>query len=268
MQLLKKEKFGNNPHKCAIISCVHSNEDAGLKIFNLLKKNSADLNFTLITITITKEEKSKKSMNLNRLFNLPSCLLMNKSKESSLARKLHKEMMKYELVIDIHSTNFKTPPYWIVVNLTPLIEKIIMLSNISNVLILNYKNSLISIAKDAVGIEIGDNNDKKNIINAYKNLESILLNFEEINTGNFKKRKLNYFVHIGEFKKDFIDRLNKKIKDFQLIRQDILLGYKANRKVYSPLGFYPLWTRKDDVDKKYPIMCHILKRLNDEHIFK
>lgn len=266
----KTEKFGKNPYNCTLITGIHPNEDAGSKIFDLLRKNSGEMNFTLITIEDKKKDSGK--YNLNRLFNLsnsayfPLMKLKNK-KEYFLIGELHKEIANYELVIDIHSMNFEHPPYWIVVNTTALLERSIIASNINNVLILNYKNSLIATAKNAMAIEIGYNEGKRNFKNIYLNLRNIILNFDAYSNEHFENKKLNYYFSIGEFKNDFVDILTNNIKDFKLVNRGDLLGYKGNNKVYSPLNFYPLWTKKTIVDKNYPVVCHILKKINEDFFF-
>jgi hypothetical protein len=181
------------------------------------------------------------------------------SKIKKLIIKLTKLISNYELVVDIHSTGFFLNPYWIMYKPTLFLESKILNTYIPNVAILDYKYSLISVAKNGLGIEAGDTT-KKDVSSVSKNLLSLIRD-------NFpKKNKIKYFLHYGESIQDF-DYISSKINDFKIVKKGQILGIKNNKEIKSEIEFYPLWISRNKLNKKGVKCYHLLKRIKEKCLF-
>jgi hypothetical protein len=256
MDKIKKftfEQFWPNPYNLAIIWCTHWNETLWFRIIKKLKSLMINNVTYIVANNIAKDKNIRYiEFDLNRCFiNDPSW----KGKwtyENELSFELDKFLKQFNYIIDLHSTDFETPWYFIINDLKkinlPIIQSI---ETIKNVYFLdNLWWTLISNYDNAVAIEIWDNNNENKDIIIIKSI------LEFIN--NKKWIKKSVYTWWWEILKKDIKYLKKWIQDFTLIKKWDLFWYDQNwNKKYLNEDNYFLWVNKVDDN----ILCHTLKKI-------
>jgi len=247
------EQIWPNPYELAIVSCIHWDETLWLEVIKWLKREVVR-NVTYITANNKAQQNSVRyiEFDLNRCFVDTSNWIW--TYENRLSYELHNFLRKFSYIIDLHSTFFNVPWYFII----DKVEKINLpilnwTSIINNVYMLDWlKWTLISQYDNAIAIEIWHNNEQKSIDIIIKTILEIIKNLY-----TWVKYSKNIFTWNWKLFRDDIFKFESWIKDFSFIKKWEIIWYdKKWIPIFTKEDTYLLWVNFDDDD----ILCHRLKK--------
>ncbi|MBI5306654.1 succinylglutamate desuccinylase/aspartoacylase family protein [Candidatus Wolfebacteria bacterium] len=226
-----------------LIAGIHGNEPAGILAFEKLKKIKlfyGKIYFIFGNLLAIKNKKRFIDADLNRLFISKNQLTKKqiKSREYNRSRKIMRFLKKADVLLDIHSTSKKSPPFIIceqnankIVSYFPFKIRCYGFGGIQTGSTDNYMNQN---NKIGICIECGQHNDK-NVSQRAINCVQILLNcLKMIKREKLKIKKQTiykaseiYITKTDEFK------LVKKFNNFEKISKRQLIALDGAKKIIS-----------------------------------
>jgi len=240
-------KIGSGHPKIAIVGCTHGDENIGKKVIREIKKIKilqGTLGLVIANEPALKKKKRELKTDLNRSFPGKKGARF----EAGLAYRLHQELKKYDLVIDIHATNSKFDKLAIVTRLDPQIKKILSLAPLKKVMLARRSvfggKEMITHAKSGLAIEYGPNKSGKNYHKALADMLALLANLGVIAGAKKKFIAKELYDASGVYKVPEGFRQNKDLRDFHKIRKGQIIGTIRRQSVRSKKDFYPLFLGK------------------------
>lgn len=223
---------------------THGDELVGLKVAEEIKKRYPNIIWKSLDIQIANEEAYKKAKrqidsDLNRVF--PG--LQNGDVEERRAFELKNTVGKYDLVIDVHSTESGSEDVVIVTKLDELPKKILESLSPKYVLFMNMKpdRSLISCAKIGICFEMGKDKDVETFKKTIQGVEKLLSHFKIISPKDSYGFKTQYFEVFSQIPKPNGAKLVSGIKNFSLIKKGEVFAKKENGEgIVADFDFYPV----------------------------
>lgn len=252
------EQYWKKPYNLAIIWCTHWDETLWLEVIKWLKEQTIE-DVTYILANKKAQEANVRFIedDLNRCFVDDNPEKEVWSYENKLSYELDLFLKQFNYIIDLHSTFFNVPWYFIIDNINKVNLPILSWTSVINkVYLLEWlKWALISKYDNAVAIEIWHNNDLFSINKVIQTILEIIDNFNTWIT--FDKEIFKWSWEI--LKKD-ISKLKKWLDDFSFIRKWEIIWFNNDWiPVLANEDTCLLWVNLEDNN----ILCHKLKRQNN-----
>ncbi len=241
-----KQVQGGGGENILVIGCVHGDELIGEKVIKELRKLTVQ-NGTLVTVIANtramKEGKRVIDQDLNRVF--PGNPQGNH--EEQLAHSLIPLLKEVDIVLDIHSTTTDTTSAIILTKVNQSIKQLLLVFNPKKVVVMEKKvgkTALTGFCKAGISFEYGKDKSEK----AYKEtLMDIIKILEGYGVIKGKKKKISkpthkteYFEVLGVLVRPNGLKLEKKIKNFSLVRKGEVVARGGVHLQKAPRNFYPL----------------------------
>jgi len=250
------EQVWSNPYNLAIISCVHWDETLWLKVIEELKKK------TIKNVTYIVANKKAREANVRFIdSDLNRCFIDNKplntelSFEKNISYELDIFLKKFNYIIDLHSTFFDVPWYFIIDKIDKINLPTLSWSSIINeVYLLDWlKGALISKYNKAIAIEIWHND---NIININIVIKAILEIITNLNIWISYDKDI--YVWKWKILRNEIYKIDNWIKDFSLIKKWEIIWYDKNwNPFFVKEDTCLLWTNLNDND----VLCYKISKI-------
>lgn len=250
------EQYWDNPYNLAIIWCTHWDETLWLKVINRLKEKMVK-NVTYVIANKMAQEKWVRYIDtdLNRSFTTESIWHNSWLLENKLAWELDAFLSRFSHIIDLHSTSFTVPWYFIIdshqklnlptVNGTSLINRVYLIDWLEWALISRYRN--------AIAIEIWNNNNPLNIDIVTESILDIMRNLNR-----WTRLNKEVYTWSGEVLKRDISSLEKGLADFSFVRKWEVIWYDNNwTPILANNDTYLLWVNLEDEN----VLCHRVERV-------
>lgn len=243
-QRINQVIIGSGHPRIAIVGCIHGDEVIGKKVIKEIKKLKI-IKGTLGLIIANEPALQKKKRELKT--DLNRCFPGKKGAryERGLAYRLHRQINKYDLVIDIHATSSRFDKLAIVTRLDSQIKKMLSFLPIKKVLLARRSvfggHEMISHAKAGLAIEYGPNKSGKNYRKALADMLVLLANLEVIAGAKQRVAAKELYDVSGVYKVPEGFRQNKNLRDFRKIRKGQPIGKIKRRIVRARKDFYPLF---------------------------
>ncbi len=235
-----------NP-KIAIVGCVHGDEIIGKLVIREIKKLK-NIKGTLGLIIANEPAMLKKKRELKKDLNRSFPGKKGARFEAGLAYRLHQELKKYDLAIDIHATNSRFDKLAIVTRLDPQTKKLLSMVPIKKVMLARQSvfggQEMITHAKAGLAIEYGPNKSGKNYRKALSDMLALLTNLGVIVGSKKEFTAKELYDAFGVYKVSDGFCQNKDLRDFHKIRKGQAIGKIKKKIVYSRKDFYPLFLGK------------------------
>ena len=247
LKKINQTVIGSGRPKIAIIGCVHGDEIIGKKVIKEIKKMKiirGTLGLFIANEPALLKKKRELKTDLNRSFPGKKGARF----ESGLAYRLHREVIKYDLVIDIHATNSRFDKLAIVTRLDEPIKKLLALVPIKKVMLARQSvfggKEMITHAKTGLAIEYGPNKSGKNYRHALADMSTLLANLGMISGARKKFTTKELYDASGTYKVPEDFRQNNDLQDFHKIKKGQIIGKAKRRAIHSRKDFYPLFLGK------------------------
>lgn len=231
------------PQKIILNIGTHGDEKIGLQVADALEKLPIKKGELIVHIANEKAFKLNKRFidkDLNRAF--PG--KKNGNYEERRAYELSPFIKSADIVIDIHSTTSELKNALIVTHLNAKIRKYIDVISPQYALVMKAtkNNTLISQAKIGIAFEYGKDDDQKAIDKVITGIKRLLAYFEMINFSSRKTKnpKVTFFNVYGTVSKNKNMFLDKKIKNYKLVKKGQVYATIAGKKILAKNNFYPI----------------------------
>lgn len=221
---------------------THGDEKIGFKVAEVFKKLHIKNGKLIINIANERAFKLNKrfiDQDLNRSF--PG--KKNGNYEQRLAYELLPIIKSADIVIDIHSTKSDLKDALIVTKFGKKTKEYIKVISPKYVLLMKAtKNTaLISNAKIGLAFEYGKDKDPKVIDKVVTGIKSLLVHLEMINCHIRKAKSQPIFFNVYKsVPKPKGSKLDKKIKNYSLVKKDQTYAISENKKIKAKNDFYPI----------------------------
>lgn len=232
-----------NGQKVILNIGTHGDERIGLKVARAIKK--IDIKIGRLTVNIANPRAFKLNKrfideDLNRAF--PG--KKNGNYEEQRAYKLLPLIKSADIVIDIHSTTSELRDALIVTKLNNKIKEYVYIISPKYLLVMNAtkKTVLISHAKIGLAFEYGKDNDPKVAEKIIDGIKSLLVHIGMIEKlkKNETKIKPSFFDVYKSVPKPKGAILDKKIKNYTLVKKNQIYAFIKNKKIKAAEDFYPI----------------------------
>lgn len=251
------EQYWDNPYNLAIIWCTHWDETLWLKVIDKLKERMVR-DVTYIVANKIAQERWVRYIDtdLNRSFTTESIWNNDWLLENKLAWELDVFLSRFSHIIDLHSTSFIVPWYFIVdshqklnlptINGTSLINRVYLIDWLEWALISRFRN--------AIAIEVWDNDNPLNVDLVTQSLLDITRNLNR-----WTRLNKEVYTWSWEILKRDISSLEKWLTDFSFVKKWEIIWYDNNWfPILANNDTYLLWVNLENES----VLCHKLKRLS------
>jgi len=223
---------------------THGDELVGLRVADEIKRRHPKIIGDILDIQIANEKaysegKRQIDADLNRIF--PGKLDGNY--EEKRACELKPIIEKYNLVIDVHSTESGSEDVVIVTKLDKPTKEFLKVLSPKYVLFMNVglDKSLISCAKVGIAFEMGKDKDQKTFEKTVQGIEILLAHFKIISLNNSFGFETQYFEVFSQISKPAGARLEPQVKNFNLVKKDEIFARKIDGEpIIAEFDFYPV----------------------------
>lgn len=181
--------------------------------------------------------------------------------EEKLAYELKSILNKYELVIDVHSTESGSEDMVIVTKFDDPTKKILHVLSPKYVLYMNMQpdSSLISSARIGIAFEMGSDKDELTITKTIKGIECLLSHSGLIEHKESFGYPTKYFEVFNQVHKPAGAVLESNIKNFTIIHKDQIFARLANgNPISAGFDFYPVIFGNTNYETIFGFMARIL----------
>ena len=240
-----KKVQGNGGKNILVIGCVHGDELIGERVIKELRKFVV-LKGTLVTVVANTRamEAGVRFINedLNRVFPGNS----QGNHEEQLACSLIPLLKESDIVLDIHSTTTDTTSVIILTKVNQSIRKLLSIFNPRRVVVMGKevgKTALTGYCKTGISFEYGKDKSEKAYRETLSDILKILERYQMIGEDKKNmpkiKQRTEYFEVLGTLARPAGLKLDKKIKNFSLVKKNEIIASSGVNTQKSPRNFYP-----------------------------